>query len=250
MSITSFIIVNRGGKDLPIVIENIERTYNDMDKEILVINQGDELPFLRGQLFNIGVKYATGHFIALQDNDIYHLRKVPWIQAYTAKQIPLIGFKAISQVTITNGMPNITSTEWCLGGFGGFNFMQRKDFITFNGFSNLFVGWGFEDNEYSLRFKCERVPQNLGHLTHPRRMYLYKKNRDFNLELYHSAKQRDFSLDGYQQTVYKELSQTSHGQVKYITVSDITVTNHFKYKDLLDTQWQLVYEQSAASESK
>ena len=69
--LTSFIIINRGGKNLIDCIKSIKDTYAEMNKEIIVIEQADDLPFLRGQLFNIGVKLATGNYIALSDNDIF-----------------------------------------------------------------------------------------------------------------------------------------------------------------------------------
>lgn len=239
--LVSFIFVNRGGKNLLDAIHNIKDVYSDLNKEIIVIEQADDKPFLRGQLFNIGVKLAHGKYIALSDNDMFHLRKVDWIDIYETFKKPLIGFKYISQVTLKDGLPIITSTKDCPTGFGGFNFMKRIDFINFNGFSNLFVGWGYEDNAYSLRFEYIRVPQNLGHITHPLRngnngsKLLYS-----NVNLYKTAQNRDSKLDGYEQTTFNiESKEIILEDVKYIKVNEISVIDGFVYKDILDKQYQL-----------
>lgn len=239
--LVSFIFVNRGGKNIMDAIKNIQSVYSDYTKEILIIEQYDDKPFLRGQLFNIGVNLAKGPYIALSDNDMYHLRKVPWIDIYDACQKPLIGFKYISQIRLENGQPIITSTSPCPTGFGGFNFMRKDDFEKFNGFSNLFVGWGFEDNAYALRFEYVRVPQNLGHISHPHRVYNNPRNHDYNYELYQTALNRDANLDGYKQTTFNLVSDESlHDGVRLIKVNQIYVCDGFSYKDILDKQYQIV----------
>ena len=240
-NLVSVIFVNRGGKNLLDAIKNIKDVYPELNKEILVIEQADDKPFLRGQLFNIGVKLAKGKYIALSDNDMYHLRKVDWIDIYETVNLPLIGFKYISQITLRNGQPIITSTVDCPTGFGGFNFMKKEDFINFNGFSNLFVGWGFEDNTYALRFNYVRVPQNLGHISHPHRVFNNPKNHDYNYELYQNAQTRDSKLDGYEQTTFNLVSEEIiQDDVKLIKVNEISVCEGFAYKDILDKQYSLV----------
>lgn len=238
--VVSFIIPNRGGLSLDKAIKNINDVYSDMNKEIIVVEQADDKPFLRGQLFNIGVKYAQGTYLALSDNDMFHLRKVPWIDIYENNKKPLIGFKYISQVRFKDNKPCITSTTECPTGFGGFNFMKRTDFIEFNGFSNLFVGWGAEDNAYASRFEYIRVPQNIGHITHPIRNYQYPKNREYNLELWKTETQRDKMLDGFKQTTYHEVSQERNGNVLTIKVDEISVCDGFAYQNLLNRHYDLL----------
>ena len=240
--LVSFIFVNRGGKNLMDAIKNIKEVYSDYTKEIIVIEQADNLPFLRGQLFNIGVKFANGKYIALSDNDIWHLRKVPWIDIYETVKKPLIGFKYISQIKLINGKPIITSTANCPTGFGGFNFMEKEDFINFNGFSNLFIGWGFEDNTYAQRFDYVRVPQNLGHITHIKRGFDYMKNHDYNYELYKNSKTRDSKLDGYNQTIFKVVSDKLDNDIRTVKVNKIGVPEDFVYKSILIKQYHLLHK--------
>lgn len=47
-NLVSFIIPNRGGKDLDKVIQNINEVYSDMNKEIIIVEQCDNIPFMRG----------------------------------------------------------------------------------------------------------------------------------------------------------------------------------------------------------
>lgn len=240
MNQVTFIFVNRNGANLWDAIHNVQSLYSDYTQDIIVVEQADALPFLRGQLFNIGVRYATGEYIALSDNDMFHLNKVPWIDIYDKVRCPLIGFKYISQVTLNNGRPTITSINECPTGFGGFNFMKKTDFISFNGFSNLFVGWGFEDNAYSKRFKYLRIPNNLGHITHPIRNYIYSKNREYNMHLLNTVNARNSILDGYHQTRYNVVSDnTLNGNVRVIKVNHITVCDNFKYIDELNHHYKL-----------
>lgn len=239
-NLVSFIIPNRGGKDLDKVIQNINEVYSDMNKEIIIVEQCDNIPFMRGQLFNIGVNFAKGKYIALSDNDIYHLRKVPWIDIYENVKKPLIGFKYISQITLNNKKAIITKTSYVPKGLGAFNFMKKQDFINFNGFSNLFIGWGYEDNEYATRFEYIRIPQNLGHLTHPRRQNNNIKNTTLNLEFLNTNKNRNNLNDGYNQTKFNLIKKEIKNNVIYLYVNKISVIEDFKYKDLLEKHYAIL----------
>lgn len=239
--LVSFIFVNRGGKNLQDAIRNIKEVYADVNKEIIVIEQDDNLPFMRGQLFNIGVKYANGKYIALSDNDMFHLRKVDWIDIYETVKKPLIGFKWISQIKLNNGKAIITETKECPTGFGGFNFMTKNDFISFNGFSNLFIGWGYEDNFYSNRFSYIRIPQNLGHITHPTNQKTHLKNILFNKEIKEKhIKEINPKMDGYLQTTYTLVSDKIVNTVRYIKVKNISVIDEFQYKSFIKKHQELL----------
>ena len=239
-NLVSIVIPNRGGKNLDKVLQNLYTVYPDMDKEIIIVEQANKGPLQKGQLFNIGVKFAHGKYIALSDHDIIHLRKVPWIEIYESVKKPIIGFKYISQITYVNGVPVITSTKDTPKGFGGFNFMAKKDFVGFNGFSNLYFGWGYEDNAYGTRFEHIRVPQNLGHITHPiTNRFDYSLNREFNKELAKSEPTRNKMEDGYLQTTYTVVSDQITKYWRYIKVDNIYVTNNFKYINIIEKQLEL-----------
>lgn len=240
-TVVSFLIPNRGGKDLPIVINNINTVYAKLNKEIIVIQQEDDLPFMRGQLYNIGVKFCTGAFVALTDNDIYHLRELPLIHLYSIFKRPLICFKYISQITLKNNKPVITKNQLMLNGMGAFNFMKKTDFIRANGFSNLYIGWGNEDWEFMRRFNNQyiRIPQNLGHLTHPWRANLNPKNTELNRKLFREFSNRDFTKDGIKQTTYNLISDEMHDTHRTIKVSGISTTPGFEYQSIIEEHFKL-----------
>lgn len=239
--LVSFIFVNRNGRNLQDAIDNIKITYADYNKEIIVITQYDNLPFMRGQLFNIGATFANGEYLALSDNDMYHLRKVDWIDLYKTIEKPLIGFKYISQIALKDAKPIITSTKLTLTGFGGFNFMTKTDFVKFNGFSNLFIGWGYEDNFYSRRFDYVRVPQNLGHITHPTNQRTNLKNILWNKEINEKHyKKIDKFKDGYMQTRYTLINKHKENSILYVDVANITVPENFEYKSYISKHFELL----------
>ena len=182
----SFIIPNRNGKNLKDVINNINTIYNEYDKEILVINQCDTKPFKRGQILNIGLKECNGDWVALCDNDIIHFTKINLFDEYQKNNdSPYLGFKYITQIQIDeNG--DYVKQEKVLNetGAGAFLFGKKEDFIKVNGYSNLYIGWGCEDNEISCRLcnnnnsrpTLKHLDQELGHITHPKRIRWNKSN--------------------------------------------------------------------------
>lgn len=241
-NVVSFLIPNRGGKDLDKVIKNINDVYSDLNKEIIVIQQEDNLPFMRGQLYNIGVKFSTGNYIALTDNDIYHFRELPLFLIYEVYKKPIIGFKYISQVDYNNGKPKVVKNQLMLNGMGAFNFMAKSDFMKVNGFSNCYIGWGNEDWEFMKRFNNDfcRVPQHIGHLMHPHRANVNPKNTDINRWCFKNFDKRDYRLDGIKQTTFDLVSEEQKEGYKLIKVNHISTVPDFKYQDIIEKHFKVM----------
>ena len=147
---------------------------------------------------------------------------------------PLIGFKWISQLDYNNGNPKILLTELRPSGFGAFTFLTKNDFLEANGFSNLCIGWGVEDIIFSDRLKkgYMRIPQNLGHLQHPRRINLNPNDTAINRDIYYRNKKHKFIIeneDGYKQTIFDEISNDKNENYTIIKVNNITVVEGYKY---------------------
>lgn len=235
-----FIIPNRGGTHLNDVINNINNVYADYKKEIIVIQQCDDELFKKGQLYNIALKHTKAKWVALTDNDIVHFNKIDLFKEYEKNnKTPYLGFTHITQVEITNdGYVKKEKKENKVGA-GAFLFGMRDDFIKVNGFSNLYSGWGCEDNEISCRLcgdnstnpTLKHLKQELGHITHPKRLNqnIFEKNRN----RFFSRKNRNIADDGINQTVYDLISTSTSENVTYINVRNIRVCNDFKYKNLL-----------------
>jgi hypothetical protein len=79
-----------------------------------------------------------------------------------------------------------------------------------------------------------RIENTLAHITHPIRGDFSRKTVIFNQSIYgkYSHKEIDNNLDGLSQTTYTLLNKDTVGNVTYIYVNNIGVTDDFQYKDL------------------
>jgi len=111
----------------------------DFTYEIVVINQSDDKPFNRGKLLNIGAKYAIDNnfdYICLHDVDM-----LPKTADYSYPDYPT---SLISELENKEG--NIFFNY-----FGGITLFKIEDFISVNGYSNDYWGWGYEDTDLFYR---------------------------------------------------------------------------------------------------
>ena len=240
MNNVTFIIPNRGGERIPYVINNFEKTFKDFFDNIsfIIVEQNDTYPFKRGQLFNVALNYVTTEWVGLIDNDIFNIDKFNPIQIYQKfGNKPYVAFNKISQAKLYGENFTVTKTELRTAGFGAFNFMKTEDFKKVNGFSNLCIGWGVEDNILNYKIGFKRYIHTLGHITHPRRVNnepdLLKSNNDI-LKKY-QAKQIQSVYDGLKQTTYTVDKTETTDNVTKLFVSNINVCNDYKYKALFNS---------------
>lgn len=236
----TFIIPNRGGQHLQWVISNINTVFETFNKEIMIITQCDDDMFKKGQLYNIGLKFATTKWVALCDNDIIHLNKIDLFKEYENHEgRPYLGFSFIAQLRISGEKYIETSVKANNTGAGAFLFGKLTDFINVNGFSNLYIGWGCEDNEIACRLcgdnsyrpNLPRLEQKLGHITHQRRVQpkIFKRNQ----KTFFARSARNIQEDGIVQTTYNISNIYHEDNVIYVDVKNIGVVDNFNYKDLL-----------------
>ena len=105
------------------------------DYEIIVVNQDNASAFNRGMLCNIGfvkAKLLGCDYVVFHDVDML---PVEVDYSYDNKPVHLA----------TDDLPFNTY-------FGGMTLFPVEDFESINGFSNLYWGWGFEDDD--LRYRC------------------------------------------------------------------------------------------------
>ena len=139
----TFIIVDRGGKEINRVIDNFKQTFESYFSGVyfIIVEQDDDLPFKRGQLYNIGVRYVDTEWIGLIDNDIINIEQFNPIEKYEELGGPFIAFDKIVQCKVQNEkIEQIEEPKLRPYGFGAFNFMKTEDFKNVNGFSNLCIG--------------------------------------------------------------------------------------------------------------
>ena len=116
----------------------------NIDFEIVIVEQLDDKPFNRGKLLNIGyikAKQLGCDYIAFHDVDM-----IPIEVDYSYSEIPL--HLATHFELEYEKAKNLQFDDY----FGGVTMMSNKIFETINGYSNLYWGWGFEDDD--LLFRC------------------------------------------------------------------------------------------------
>jgi hypothetical protein len=112
--------------------------------EIIVVEQIDDKPFNRGKLLNIGylkAKELGCNYIVFHDVDM-----LPLEVDYSYSEVPL--HLATNFDLEYEKAKNLEFDDY----FGGVTMMSNSTFETINGYSNLYWGWGFEDDD--LLFRC------------------------------------------------------------------------------------------------
>lgn len=110
---------------------------------IYIIEQGVDQPFNRGMLLNIGfLEFGIEYdYVALHDIDM-----LPTKADYSYPEHPTHLATKVQQFRYKMPAPDY---------FGGVVLFNRQDFITCNGYSNKFYGWGGEDCQ--LFFELQKL---------------------------------------------------------------------------------------------
>ena len=113
----------------------MSKYLKDFEFEIFVVEQKDNKPFNRGKLLNIGSKYAMESgcdYLCFHDVDL-----LPIDADYSYPDYPT---SLISEIENKDG-------DILFRYFGGVTMFSVEDFISINGYSNNYWGWGFEDDD-------------------------------------------------------------------------------------------------------
>uniref|UniRef100_A0A1B6D717 Beta-1,4-N-acetylgalactosaminyltransferase n=1 Tax=Clastoptera arizonana TaxID=38151 RepID=A0A1B6D717_9HEMI len=170
-----------------------------IDYGIFIIEQAGEGPFNRAMLMNIGFKEASQlrkfdcfifHDVDLLPEDDRNLYTCPEQPRHMSVAIDVFGY-------------NLPYNNL----FGGVSAMTKSQFEKVNGFSNLFWGWGGEDDDMSSRIRAaglhiSRYPNNIARYTMLRHRK-EKANPKRYEKLYNSHKRMMF--DGINSLEYKRL---------------------------------------------
>ena len=133
---------------------------NAINYQIFVIEQNDQSPFNRATLLNIGF------FESIQLNPdlncfIFHdvdILPLDVRQLYTCSETPRHLCSYLDKFRFVLIYPNL---------FGGVVAIQKDQFIKVNGYSNMYKGWGGEDDDFYQRIKhhfgrIERYSKEIG----------------------------------------------------------------------------------------
>ena len=143
-------------KFLKYVPEYLQR--QNLDYEIIVAEQMDEEDFNRGALLNAGFLEAKKRgcdYVVFHDVDL-----LPRYVNYSYSDVPLelVG-KVVNPDTEEAFQINIADNSDDY--FGGVTMFPVETFEKINGYSNKYIGWGFEDNDLLLR--CREAQVSLGY---------------------------------------------------------------------------------------
>lgn len=157
---------------LPIFLKNLHPFLmkQQIDYGIFIVEQSSKGAFNRAKLMNIGFVEAIKmynwdcfifHDVDLLPMDDRNLYTCPEQPRHMSVAVDTMGFK----------LPYSTI-------FGGVSAMTVEQFLAVNGFSNLFWGWGGEDDDMSNRLKhrgyhISRYPVNIARYT----MLTHKKEK-------------------------------------------------------------------------
>ncbi|WP_195155531.1 galactosyltransferase-related protein [Candidatus Protochlamydia phocaeensis] len=131
---------------------------------IFVIEQKNEKSFNRGKLLNVGFSLLKDQFDYFCFHDVDML---PTYADYSYPSIPTHLAADVSQFRQWKGKGLAYSNY-----FGGVVLFNKKDFITINGYSNHYWGYGIEDDDLLVRvvehgLKWTRRPGVYESLFHP-----------------------------------------------------------------------------------
>jgi hypothetical protein len=116
------------------IVEYLNSNYYE-DYVIIIVEQDDAKLFNRGMLCNIG-------FLESQK------QKCDYTVIHDVDMIPIDVDYSYSNTPIHLATDNIPFESY----FGGMTIFPSNTFKEINGFSNLYWGWGFEDDD--LRYRC------------------------------------------------------------------------------------------------
>lgn len=130
-------------KFLPAIEHHLRR--EKVSAEVMIIEQADEKPFNRAKLLNIGFLHSTSGHVVFHDVDMLPLAPTSYKPQDNATHL------AGRASQFRYQMPYKTY-------FGGVTMFCRKSFEKVNGFSNVFWGWGAEDDDMFNRCEKMNVP--------------------------------------------------------------------------------------------
>nr|XP_027196077.1 beta-1,4-galactosyltransferase 1-like [Dermatophagoides pteronyssinus] len=132
---------------------------NQIDYQIFIIEQADDKPFNRANLLNIGFQESIGLDSKI-DCFIFHdvdILPMNIEQTYSCTKLPKHLCSYLDKFRFVLIYPTL---------FGGAITISAEQFRQVNGYSNLYSGWGGEDDDFYQRVQhqfglIERYPSNV-----------------------------------------------------------------------------------------
>ncbi len=178
-----------------------------VDFKIVVVEQAQGQPFNRGKLKNIGAHYV------FQDCDYFCFHDVDMLPIKANYLCPSSPLRLIKKFETTWR----AAKELCDTNFGGVVMLNKENYLSCNGYSNQYWGWGKEDDDFFIRLIMKGlVPfeDNEGvylELPNPedqvrRHPATLKKNKKTRRRLLRNS--RLLNSDGFSNIDYRVVSET------------------------------------------
>ena len=152
---------------------------------IFVAIQDDELPFNKGLLFNTVFKQINESF----DYFIFHdVDLIPLESDYKYVNYPTHLSSEVEQFDYKNPYDGL---------FGGVSAFNKEDFIKINGYSNMFKGWGGEDDDLFNRILIKGL---IPHRKSPGRFLSLWHEKDPKSEIGNNVETLKNNLEKYKST--------------------------------------------------
>lgn len=225
----------------PALEANLKKVFKDYTYEIIYVEQNDGGVFRLGQLRNIGALLARGKYIIIQDIDIIHLREVDLDEIVGTLGTPVRLYDSITQLT-KRGRGYVQTLTEKRGGTGACLLITHEKWNALNGYSNLYRGWGSEDDTFRQFAGIKTYHQDMGHITHPRLMFKRRDITNQNKKVYNEfvltnkIKHMD---DGYRQMLFTFNGHETKNNVSLYKVASFGIIDAYKYKGLYNRYDQL-----------
>jgi hypothetical protein len=119
--------------------------FHKITFKIIVVEQSDTDLFNKGVLYNIAIKYIKEFESKGQNRNIY-------VCLHDVDIMPVKGTNYYKPDD--NSVVHLYGYNFCLGGV---LLINLDDYLKLNGLSNLYEGWGFEDNDFKRRVELNKV---------------------------------------------------------------------------------------------
>jgi len=165
------------------------------------------------------------------------LDNIDLIQIYNNFNGPYRTYNKRQHITVnSDGTYTYKNGAHEVPGFGGYTVFKKSDWEKNNGFTNLCIGWGYEDDMTKCRYNLKTYDRTFGHIWHESNNSFGTDDTNINEEAYNLDKSGkiNYQLDGYKQLTYDIISdEYINTNIRQIKVKNIGVISTYTYKDIL-----------------
>lgn len=225
-------------------LSNLLQVINEKDVDIFILEQKNWCLFNRGRLINAGfqINLEKYDYFIIHDVDLIPENFTTYKHKYT-KPTHLSCYCSQFNYKILDKKNYLDSDM-----FGGVLALPKKYVMLSGGFSNIFEGWGCEDNDFLNRIpEKTRFPWKYKSLKHSR-----ENNDELNPNLYNNLKNLDkLTNDRYEEnkfvyTIEKRSDNIYHLMIDFKNIYPKVV---IIYKDLLSYSYLNIYLKYAVAEN-